>query len=434
MAHLPRLDLSAHDATELTPLTKGYPLDAAPLKVGEVGAQGWNLLRGDIPLPAAVIRTDLVTANSRWMAEFTRANDLEIAPHGKTTMTPALFDLQIADGAWAITVATVQQMEVVRGFGGRRVLIANQPVGRSAVAAVFRALSATPRCEVLCLVDSLEGLALLAEGAKAAPPPADNPLRILVEMGFAGGRTGARSRDIAHAVAVAVTRTPGLALAGFECFEGLLPTADTAQGLVDDVVALAQQAIAEGLFAPDQPVVVSAGGSSFFDRVGERFDHAEFGRPVLKVLRSGCYLTHDSIGYAAAFRRIEAETSLKLPEGGLQAALEVWAHVQSRPEPGKAILTMGKRDIGFDAGMPVPLYRYRPDGSMAAPEPLPEGHKVTGLNDQHCHFEFPASSPLQVGDMVGFGNGHPCTTFDKWRLIYMVDPAYTVTRAVQTYF
>lgn len=434
MPHLPRLDLSAHDAVELNSLTKGFPLDAPPTRVGAVAGKGWTLLGGDIPLPAAVIRTDLVTANSRWMAEFTKANDLEIAPHGKTTMTPALFDLQIADGAWAITVATVQQMEVVRGFGGGRVLIANQPVGRPAVAAVFNALSASPRCEVLCLVDSLDGLALLAEGAKAAPPPADNPLRILVEIGFVGGRTGARSRDLAYAIAQAVTRTPGLALAGFECFEGLLPTPDTAQALIDDVVALAQQAIAEGLFAPDQPVVVSAGGSAFFDRVGERFDHAQFGRPVLKVLRSGCYLTHDSIGYAAAFNRMQSETSLTLPPGGLQAALEVWAYVQSRPEPGKAILTMGKRDIGFDAGMPVPLYWYRPDGSMAAPQPLPEGHKVTGLNDQHCHFEFPASSPLAVGDMVGFGNGHPCTTFDKWRLIYMVDPTYAVTRAMQTYF
>ena len=49
--------------------------------------------------------------------------------------------------------------------------------------------------------------------------------------------------------------------------------------------------------------MLSAGGSAFFDRVGERFGDAGFGgRAVLKVLRSGCYLTHDTLGYDAAYR------------------------------------------------------------------------------------------------------------------------------------
>lgn len=432
MTYLRRLSLEAHDALPIDSLTKGVPAGAGSLAVGDVAGRGWNLLRGDLPFPVAVIRHDLVTANSRWMSAFVAANDLLIAPHGKTTMTPALFDLQIADGAWAITVATVQQLEVVRRFGGGRVLIANEPVGPQAVAACFAALSDEPRIELYCLVDSFAGLELLAAAARKNPPPADNPLRILVEIGFVGGRTGARTRALAMDLARAAATTPGLALAGFECFEGLLPTADAAQELVDDVVALAQQAIGESLFATGTPVVVTAGGSAFFDRVGERFDATQFGWPVLKVLRSGCYLTHDSIGYAEAFRRIQSETTLQLPAGGLQPALEVWAAVQSRPEPGKAILTLGKRDIGVDAGMPVPLHWYRE--GMATPSPVPEAWRVTGLNDQHCHLELPADADLSVGDLIGFGNGHPCTTFDKWRLIYMVDAAYTVTRAMRTFF
>lgn len=433
MTLLNRLDLTAHDAIEVDGLTKGMPFDAGRMSLAEAGQQGWNVLKGDLPFPVAVIRQDLVEANSRWMSSFTSLNDLRISPHGKTTMTPALFDLQIADGAWAITVATVQQMQVVRRFGGQRVLIANQPVGPQAINAVFAALRANPRTEIYCLVDSAEGLGLLADGAARLPPPADNPLHILVEIGFPGGRTGARTRDLAIALARQVAGHPGLELAGFECFEGMHPTPDLAEGLVSDVVELAQQAMAEDLFRPGVPVIVTAGGSAFFDRVGERFDRETFGRPVLKVLRSGCYLTHDSLGYAAAFERIQAETTLRLPNGALRPALEIWAMVQSRPEAGKAILTMGKRDVGFDAGLPVPLYWYRP-GASAAPQPIPAGHKVTGLNDQHCHFEIPADSPLAVGDIVGFGNGHPCTTFDKWNLIYMVDADYTVTRAMRTFF
>ena len=146
----------------------------------------------------------------------------------------------------------------------------------------------------------------------------------------------------------------------------------------------------------------TAGGSAFFDRVGERFGAVSFDRPVLEILRSGCYLTHDSIGYAAAFRRIVAETTLHLPEGGLEPALEVWAYVQSRPENGRTILTMGKRDVSYDSSLPVPLRWYRPGGTMARPEPMPRGHVVVALNDQHCHLGTPGESPLQVGDMVSF--------------------------------
>lgn len=432
MTLIPRLDLSTLDALVLDPSTKGLPYGAPSLKVGEIGEQGWSVLDGDLPLPLAVVREAVVKANSAWMQAFTASNSLVIAPHGKTTMSPALFDLQVADGAWAITVATVQQLEVCRRFGVGRVLMANQPIGALAVDACFRAIA--DGLEFYCLVDGPDGLAMLADGARRNPPPAGNPLHVLVEMGFVGGRTGTRTRDEAIRLARAAAATPGLVLAGFECFEGLLPTADTAQVLVDDVVALSRQAVEENLFAADFPVVLSAGGSAFFDRVGERLGPVTLSRPLVRVLRSGCYLTHDSIAYAEAFARIVKESKLPLPPGGLNPALEVWAHVQSRPEDIRAILTMGKRDVGFDAGLPVPLKWYRPGGGMSGPAAMPAGHVVKALNDQHCHMELPETSPLRPGDMVAFGIGHPCTTFDKWQLLMLVDESYRVTGGLKTFF
>lgn len=434
MALIPRLDIAALDALELDPSTKGLPYDAPRLTVGDVAKQGWSVLDGDLPLPLAVIRQDILAANSAWMSAFTAGNDLVIAPHGKTTMSPHLFDLQIADGAWAITAATLQQVEVCRRFGVKRVLLANQPAGRQAVDACVRALQGDNAIELYCLADSLDGVAMLAEGALRNPPPAGNPLRILIEMGFEGGRTGVRSRAGALEIARAVAAAPGLELAGFECFEGMLPTPETADVLIDDVAETALLALEQGLYTSSAPIIISAGGSAFFDRVVERFNRVAFPHPVLRVLRSGCYLTHDSIAYAAAFRRIVDETTLTLPEGGLEPALEVWAHVQSRPEPGRTMLTMGKRDVSHDAGLPVPLRWYRPDGSMSAPAELPAGHQVVALNDQHCHLVTPEGSPLKPGDLVGFGISHPCTTFDKWSVLMLVDEEYRVTRALKTFF
>jgi D-serine dehydratase len=433
MALIPRLDIAALDAQPVDPLTKGLPFNAPAMRLGDVGAQDWNVLEGDVPMPVAVIRQTRVESNSAWMSAFTQGNGLVIAPHGKTTMAPYLFDLQIADGAWAITVATVQQMQVCRRFGVRRVLMANQPIGRQAVDACFAAL-VDEGFELYCLVDGEEGLAQLADGAGRVRPRAGNPLRVLVEVGFPGGRTGARSPETALTLAQKISVTDGLALAGFECFEGLLSTPEAVDTLLDEVAAIARLSINDGLLPKGDAVIVSAGGSAFFDRVGERFNAHEFPAPVLRVLRSGCYLTHDCMGYAAAFERICRETRLVLPPGGLVPALEVWAQVQSVPEPRRALLSMGKRDVGFDAGLPIPQYWYRTGAGMAGPQPIPPGYRTAALNDQHCHLELPAGSDLRVGDLVGFGIGHPCTTFDRWSLLLAVDETYRVIKAVKTFF
>ena len=426
----PRLDALLEAA--LDPSTKGLPIGAGPVTLGAIGEKGWQVFSEDLPLPLAVLKADMLAANSTFMSRFAAMNGLLIAPHGKTTMAPQLYDRQIRDGAWAITVATAQQLGVCLRFGVGRIVLANQPVGH-AVTTLFEALGSDARPEIYCLADSTAGVALLAEGARRRPPPAENPLRVLVELGALEGRTGARTPGDALEVARAVAATPGLALAGFECFEGILPDTAAVDAFLDRVVETAHAALAQGLLGADAPFVLSAGGSAFFDRVGERFTAASFGREVLRVLRSGCYLTHDSIGYAKAFDRIMRETTLRKPPGGLEPALEVWAHVQSRPEPGIALLTLGKRDVSHDAGLPVPFATV-PRGEAGPPRPIGEGYRVTALNDQHCYLALPPESPLAVGDRVGFGIGHPCTTFDKWSLLMVVDTDYCVTGAVRTFF
>lgn len=411
-------------------LTKGFPPTAAAIPIADIGRQGWSVLAGELPLPMAVLREERLRRNGAWMRAFAERNGLLLAPHGKTTVAPELFRLQLADGAWAITVATVQQLMVARRFGIKRVLLANQPVGRAAVDACYAALAEDPEFELYCLADSTAVVAGLAAGAARRPPR--QPLKVLVEIGIRGGRTGARTLEETLAVARAVAAAPGLALSGIEAFEGILPDA----AAVDDFLATFEASLRaigdERLFA-DGPVVISAGGSAFFDRVAAAFTAIKRDRPLLKVLRSGCYLTHDAIGYETAFRRVVADSNELLSEGGLEPALEVWAYVQSRPEPRLAILTAGRRDLGHDAGLPLAALWHRP-GMSGAPEPLTGDHQVTGLNDQHAYLSLPASSPIEVGDMVGLAVGHPCTTFDKWRLIMLVDEHYRVTGAVDTYF
>lgn len=415
------------------PLTKGLPFSSNGLNSGEVGSRKWNVLRGDLPLPLAVLRRSALERNESWMRAFRERTGILMAPHGKTTMSPQLFRSQLDAGCWAITVATVHQMRVCRHFGIQRIVLANQLIGRQEIEYVLSELRDDPDLEFYCLIDSVRGVELLDEGAARINP--GRRLNLLLEGGTDGGRTGCRSLDDAMEVARAVRNRSRLALRGVEGFEGLDADAseESIAAFIRYLVEIARTCDREDLFG-EGPVLLSAGGSAYFDIVVDVFSRAELRRPMQIVTRSGCYIAHDSIMYTKAMERI-LRRSPGLAELGspLQPALEVWAYVQSRPERSKAILTMGKRDVSHDAGLPIPIHWFRPTRDTA-PAPLADGHIVTGLNDQHAHMALPTDSPLEVGDMVGFGISHPCTTFDKWQTLFVVDDSYTVVDGLRTFF
>ncbi len=432
------MDRMEVEGFSLSGLVKGMPNGCAPFPMREIGAKGWNVLREDLPLPAAVLRASALEHNERWMAAFLGLAGAVIAPHGKTTMSPQLFERQLANGAWAITVATMQQVEVCRRFGVRRILLANQLVGRQAIRYAFDELARDAALELYCLVDSAEGVALLARAAHDRE--LKSPLNLLLEVGHKGGRTGCREVGAALAVARAVKAAgPKLRLRGVEGFEGLIHGAtpadqeDAIRRFLDLMVEVAVVCAKQDLFAPGS-VILSAGGSAFYDIAAERLKRASLGRETMVLTRSGCYLSHDSGLYRRAFARLSerAPGTARLGERP-QSALQLWAYVQSRPEPGKAILTMGKRDTSGDAGFPVPELWHRPGGN-AAPAALGPDHVVTDMNDQHSHMAVPETSPLGVGDMVAFGVSHPCLTFDKWQVLCVVDDRYNVVSAIRTFF
>ncbi len=430
------------DPTEtltLSGLVKGIPHGVAPFPLSGIAEKGWNLLREDMPLPLAVLKASALDHNERWMSAFLGLTGARIAPHGKTTMSPELFRRQLDHGAWAMTVATPQQIEVCRAQGISRVVLANQLIGRQAIRYVLDLLEDDEPFDFYCLVDSLEGVALLTEAVRTRN--LKQPLNLLLEGGMTGGRTGCRDLETALRVAERVAQAgPDLRLRGVEGFEGLVAggTAETQEKTVRDfldfLVRIAAHCADRDLFA-EGPVILSAGGSAFYDLVVERFASALPDRETLLLTRSGCYLSHDTAMYARFFARLAERTPLpaELKASGLKPALEVWAYVQSRPEKGKAILTMGKRDVSYDADLPQPQAWHRPICS-AKPLPLSPGHVVTGLNDQHAYMNLPLDSPLAVGDMVCFGISHPCTTFDKWRVIPLIDDDYSIIGAVHTYF
>ena len=371
------------------------------------------------------------------MRAFLKSTGAKIAPHGKTSMAPQLFQMQLEDGACAITVANTQQMRVCRDFGIDRILLANQLVGPREIRYVMGELKRDASLSFLCFVDSISNVSELASATRAAD--LKRPLRVLLELGFSGGRAGARTLAEGLEVARAVAANPVLELAGVAGFEGLIarPNLEATQSAVDDFLdfmgQVALAADSEQLFTASTPILLTAGGTGFFDLVVDRFSALHFSRTAEVIIRSGCYLTHDAHMYSDLFvGMIKRHPELAALDPGLRPALQVWARVQSRPEVGKIIVAVGKRDVSFDVHLPQPALWFR--AGMERPELIPAGHVVAALNDQHCHMNIPPDSPLAVGDVLAFDISHPCTTFDKWRLIHVIDDSYMVVDAIRTYF
>ena len=417
--------------------TKGFPAAAEPLRLGQLGSMGWNVLAEDLPLPLAVLKETALRHNSSWMRAFQEMTGVVLAPHGKTSMSPQLFRRQLDDGAWGITVATVQQLRVCRATGVTRVLMANQLVGRQPIAYVLDELARDPTFEFYALADSVAAVDVLAAAAEVRK--SGRSLALLVECGVTGGRTGCRSLTAALEVARCIKAAePHLRLAGVEGYEGSVPGATPEQQerhiaeFVRFMGEVAGCCADEGLFGAD-PVILTAGGSAYFDMVTAL--PRQLGLHATQVLiRSGCYLTHDSDAYARAAARMRERTPAITDLGeGLRDALEVWSYVQSMPEPRLAILTMGKRDVSHDLHLPYARVALRPGGD-ARPHPLPQGCEVTALNDQHAYLRITEDANLAVGDMIGCAISHPCTTFDKWRFLPIVDDDYNVIDGVTTFF
>jgi len=418
--------------------TKGYPLFSPALPISAIGAQRWSLLAGDLPLPQAVICDSALAHNHAWMRDFTASTGVLLAPHGKTTMAPQIFAQQLAAGAWGITVANVQQLVICVRFGVRRIIMANQLLGRAEVGTVIHLLEAHPDLEFHFLIDSHAQLTSIERVADSQSM--SRKLTALLELGVAGGRTGARTFDEAVGVARAVAASKTIALSGLECYEGLQITGDSGRdaimvaGLMQRVHDVALACDREGLFA-GRSIILTAGGSAAFDIVARDLP-MKLSKPVLTILRSGCYVTHDSGFYNRMLEGVKARSGTAWQSRpGLRPALEVWSRAQSCPEPGLAILTMGKRDASFDLEMPIVCKRYRP-GIDTAPQPAPATWKIANMNDQHAYLRFSADDDAapQVGDLVGCGISHPCTTFDKWRALLTVDDDYRVTGAIRTFF
>jgi D-serine deaminase-like pyridoxal phosphate-dependent protein len=402
------------------------PLDSAVEKglwpIADDAAVGSAIFDGPVTWPLLTLNVPAVSHNVATLAGFCSRHGLELAPHGKTTMMPDVFRLQLEAGAWGITVASAHQASVCRRAGIGHILLANEVLDERALRWLVEEHRADPACQLLLYADSVPGARLLADVATAAAP--GRALSVLIEIGYPGGRAGCRTVEQTLSVAGELQKCAYLTVEGIAAYEGSLEF-DEVEPFFDRMKEHLRALHDASVFATDRPVTVTVGGSKYFDLVARSWGREwSPSYPRRVILRSGSYVTHDDLYYErlTPFRRIPEE-------GSLRSALTLWAQVLSTPEPGLAICGFGMRDASNDQGNPVPRLLHRDGATEVAAR-----HQVRKLNDQHAFVEVDPAQPLLVGDVVGFGISHPCTTIDRWRRVVTVDPDHRVLAIWPTYF
>ncbi|MET3804084.1 D-serine deaminase-like pyridoxal phosphate-dependent protein [Nakamurella sp. UYEF19] len=410
---------------------KAIPAIADEYTVAEFLATGPRL--SDFGTPLLTLDSRAMAGNIAAMAQWCSTRGLQLAPHGKTTMAPAIYLAQLRSGAWGITLANEPQVRAGRAFGLQRIHLANSMLRPAGLRWLAAQQVADPKFRFSSWVDSLEAVHQMTE---ALPP--GSSVDVCVELGAVGGRTGARGLAAAQEVAQAVFESARLRLVGVCGYEGAVAFGTGAEQLASVDVYLDELA---GLHATvgrlydlttAGSAMVTVGGSAFFDRVAERLgplsDPTGSSGPVTEVvLRSGAYVVHDD-GY---YRGITPGARGDGP--ALTSAMHAWARVISHPEAGLALLDAGRRDLPFDQGLPEPQRRLRPDGTWTTLT----GATISKLNDQHAYLELGVDD-VEVGDIVRLGLSHPCTALDKWTLIPEVEDSDAddprVVALVRTFF
>lgn len=384
-----------------------------------------NLLAEEVCLPAALLKKTALENNIAWMQRYADARGVSLAPHGKTTMTPWIFQAQQRAGAWGIGVGSAWQASAAMASGVERVLMVNQLVGRANMRAVSRLKAHYRAAEFICCIDSLANARALSTFFNERRQTLD----VLIEQGVAGGRCACRSVEDALALAQAAAELPGLRLRGLELYEGVLH-GDDPQPQVEALLRQAADLACRMEHLVEGEFVLTGAGTVWYDVVCNIWLAAKKPARCRIVIRPGCYITHDRGIYDIAQKALVARDPIACDLGGdLTSALELMAMVQSVPEADRAVVNFGKRDCAFDAGLPQPVARYRNGAQLSA-----EGIESVGIMDQHCMLRLAPGSDVQVGDILVFGTSHPCLTFDKWKTLLLVDEQYNVLEELDTLF
>lgn len=395
------------------------PISAQGSSIADFLSTKPNLFTSGFQFPVMILRDSALEHNIKRMASYCKSLGFELAPHVKTPMSPQIAKRQIAAGAWGLTIANFNQARIMFEYGFKKLIIGNEVMEPTSIAEIAK-INGSGAGHIIFYIDSLAGLKIAQDSIANV---ANAKLNVFMEIGAVGGRAGIRDLDLLKTILGEIAKDDRIYVRGVSGFEGAVPGGDRAGDGIEKLRIFLRHIVAAAeITAPfirEDKIIISAGGSSFFDYVAEEF--AKYQGDAHRILRSGGYVSHDHVHYEDLY------PFMGLPDSErFYPALELWARVLSIPEPDLAILNFGKRDAGNDLDNPLPILKL-------GKKPETFKGEIEKLNDQHAFMKI-SPGTAAVGEIIGCGISHPCTNFDKWQLLPLVNDNYDVIDLVHTHF
>jgi D-serine deaminase-like pyridoxal phosphate-dependent protein len=346
--------------------------------------------------PLIAVDLDLLQRNIAEMASLAASHGVALRPHAKTHKSPHIARLQLGAGAIGLTCAKLGEAEVlVEQAGVTDILIAYPIVGDIKMRRLLHLLE---RARVIVAVDTHQAAVALSQAISAS----DRTLDIYVEVNTGQDRAGARAGEEAVDLAVAVSRLPGLHLAGIMTHEGhagfsgpdeiATVAQDAGQALVDTAERIRSQGV-----EVTHVSVGSTPASWFTPRV-----------PGITEMRPGTYVFHDN----NAFRHGRV--------GPDRCAARVLSTVVSRPATDRAIIDAGSKALALDPSPSHPGHGYIAGHPGATIARLSEEHGVVTLSSDESEFD--------VGDRVEIIPNHICPAVNLTDELVIVRDGHVIDR------
>jgi D-serine deaminase-like pyridoxal phosphate-dependent protein len=356
------------------------------------------MLISELDTPALVVDLDVMERNLSRMADYCREHNLRLRPHTKTHKIPELARKQIESGAGGITVAKLDEAEVMIAAGLDDLLIAYPIVGPTKTARLARLAQ---RATIAVSLDSEEA----ARGISAAVAERGASVGILVELDAGFGRCGVANESDALKLAQTVASLPGLNFQGLMFFPGHFGVPPEERALLRNQVNELLDRCVVAFDRADLPIKVMSGGSTPTRYESDRFHGVNEVRP-------GTYIFNDrnTVGVAAA--------SLD------DCALSVLVTVVSTSVSGRAVIDGGSKTFSSD--------RYQAEDGrgfgLIKEDPAAE---IERFSEEHGHLNVAQSDrKYTVGERLMVIPNHVCSTVNMHDEVYGVrgDQVETVWR------
>ena len=360
----------------------------------------------DLDTPEILLDLKILKRNLKRMQEIADKAKVRLRPMTKTHKMPEISKMQVKEGSRGISVAKLEEAEVMADGGINDIFIANLIIGEKKVE---RMVNLAKRVAITTAVDSVDGAAAISNIAEKH----GMKINTLIEVDVGNGRCGVLPGKPSLQLAQAIKGFRGINLRGIYTHEGNVMASSTEQEMKEKALKATKDMVdtkklLESNGIPVEVVTIGSTPAAPFN--------ADY--PGITEIRPGTYAIGDTSCVNYGYCGLE------------DCAVSILFTIISKPAPDRVIGDAGSKQIG----PPVEFMRFKDGGVYSDWGKIEVGrivdlkHKpLPGVNLEKSHEEYGiitlgSNAPeLKIGDKLEIIPFHVCPSLNLWDRVTVIE-------------